>query len=338
MSERLGDSIVGQTVSPEKVGFNYLFYSDFYFAASAAGLFHNLEEKNHPAYIQIGSGTDTIQEYRLNSVGYRSPEFSDKTEILFVGDSNTYGVGIPYEYLWHTMLAKELGINNYASLGVPGASIQSNVNDIFHYIRAYNIPSKIVVAFPDIYRALIFQNKKLFRRKDVAWSLPQNITLGNPLERMNNINNFSKRPHDPSDILNNEHLIMNAIQWVNILEDYCESLGVDLYWTSFDSRTAKFFEILKSRENQKKYYKYFVGSDASCLELTDAEFKDKNLKGIIRKKLSNGTYEELTCHSEEEEALGELFHAGTDDPPHLGVHKHIHMKEMFLESMSGGAK
>lgn len=57
-------------------------------------------------------------EYKFNSSGFRSPEFTDSgTDILFVGCSLTVGVGLPEENTWPYIVANELGCT-WANIGM----------------------------------------------------------------------------------------------------------------------------------------------------------------------------------------------------------------------------
>lgn len=49
--------------------------------------------------------------YAFNSLGYRGPEFvceAGEPCVLFVGDSNTFGTGMPWERLWSSLVVEEL--------------------------------------------------------------------------------------------------------------------------------------------------------------------------------------------------------------------------------------
>jgi hypothetical protein len=59
----------------------------------------------HPIY------DETSVEYKLNSLGYRCPEFIDRGQIrmISIGCSYTYGVGLPQTALFHERFAERLG-------------------------------------------------------------------------------------------------------------------------------------------------------------------------------------------------------------------------------------
>lgn len=68
----------------------------------------------------------TIIEYDLNSYGHRCEEIhgEDRESMIALGCSNTFGLGMPNDSLWSTLLSKHLGIKNY-NLGVAGGSLDS---------------------------------------------------------------------------------------------------------------------------------------------------------------------------------------------------------------------
>ena len=65
--------------------------------------------------------------YNINKYGFRSDEFPEKEcreSITFIGCSNTFGIGIPKEHTWTSILAKELNLKEI-NLAVPGGSLDS---------------------------------------------------------------------------------------------------------------------------------------------------------------------------------------------------------------------
>jgi len=65
--------------------------------------------------------------YNLNTYGFRSDEFPEKEcreSITFLGCSNTFGVGMPKEHTWTSILAKELNLKEI-NLGIASGSLDS---------------------------------------------------------------------------------------------------------------------------------------------------------------------------------------------------------------------
>jgi hypothetical protein len=59
--------------------------------------------------------------YTFNSEGFRSERFTNNPTAMFLGCSNTIGIGLPVENVWPTLVAKQLNMS-CANLGQGGAS------------------------------------------------------------------------------------------------------------------------------------------------------------------------------------------------------------------------
>jgi hypothetical protein len=98
--------------------------------------------------------------YTLNSLGFRSAEFDNQTDIkiLYAGCSVTHGVGLPLEHTWHGILnnfiSKEINkpIKTF-NLGIPGGSIDAIVRSIYIMIEHYKfIPDMVSILLPSVLR------------------------------------------------------------------------------------------------------------------------------------------------------------------------------------------
>ena len=110
----------------------------------------------------------TTRPYRINGIDYitnskdfRSPEFKKNTDLLIAGCSFTYGVGIPQEFMWAEIVAKDLNLS-HANLSMPGDSVVGQVKKIFAYFKEYGHPKFLCALFPDFGRFLYPQNKNHF--------------------------------------------------------------------------------------------------------------------------------------------------------------------------------
>lgn len=56
------------------------------------------------------------RHYQFNSLGFRGPEFYIDPDIIVVGSSFSFGVGIEFEQCWHQLLGN-LRVNCYATAG-----------------------------------------------------------------------------------------------------------------------------------------------------------------------------------------------------------------------------
>jgi len=59
--------------------------------------------------------------YRFNSHGFRCDEFSTDPTIMFLGCSNTCGIGLPVDCIWPELVSKNLNMR-CANLGIGGGS------------------------------------------------------------------------------------------------------------------------------------------------------------------------------------------------------------------------
>lgn len=79
--------------------------------------------------------------YKFNSVGHRSDEFQDNS-IIFLGCSITFGIGLPLEYIYPTI------VSNALSLPCSNLSVSGSSNDTAFRLAEYWLPKlkpKIVI-------------------------------------------------------------------------------------------------------------------------------------------------------------------------------------------------
>lgn len=72
-------------------------------------------------------------EYLYNEYSFRGGGFSGKSELLVAGCSMTFGIGVPEQDTWGARLAKFLNIDDFANIGLAGASTQRICKTIYEY-------------------------------------------------------------------------------------------------------------------------------------------------------------------------------------------------------------
>lgn len=83
---------------------------------------YNYNLINNRKKLEESGWVDKIIEYKFNSFGFRSEEFTTTDDnIMFLGCSLTFGTGIPIENTWAYITSKELNLKCY-NLGIPGGS------------------------------------------------------------------------------------------------------------------------------------------------------------------------------------------------------------------------
>jgi len=79
----------------------------------------NLIEKR--SLLEQNNWIDRKFTYTFNSEGFRSERFTNTPTVMFLGCSNTIGIGLPIENIWPTLVAKHLNMS-CANLGQGGGS------------------------------------------------------------------------------------------------------------------------------------------------------------------------------------------------------------------------
>ncbi len=286
---------------------DYLFYAGF------LGESENTTSKEAIGY----SGLDKIQSYRYNSHGYRGPEFSSQLDLLCSGDSQTFGVGLPEDSIWPTMLAKTLGNVSYANLSLPGSSVHSIVADIFTFVSRYGSPKNLFVLFPDFSRFLLWSNNKSFATADrLNHNGPANAQLGG---HWGSQPTYSKIPHLAEQVISREHCYLISIQMINLLEIFCDAYNINLKWSVWN--TSEDLDLVESiKDERPDSFRYFFSNDAR-------HWGKDHGQGIMTFRNSEVTD---GCHKEFEIANPNIFNFATDKYPHHdGMHRHLHVVEEF---------
>ena len=264
---------------------------------------------------------DSVNEYRLNSLGYRSSEFRN-VPIVFAGCSVTFGIGVPYKAIWSTLIGERLGLD-FINLSTPGWSIQRIVDSLFKYFYEYGNPEILFVAFPDYHRLILTSNRDFCvvepHLKDEPLLKVQNAQLGwTPVVDRNT---YSKKPHNFIDFITPEYALFEAFKSINSLITYCKNSNIKLVWSTWDSETNDIIEIVKNRWNQESYSGYVY-----------PKFSYNGAKN------QPGHEEYSGCHSEHVSEYGDNFFQGQDhgvggETSHPGVHWHMHLAEEMLKGL-----
>lgn len=251
---------------------------------------------------------DLKVEYVYNSYGYRSEEFKSDNEILVLGCSQTFGVGLPQIYTWSNILSNFLE-KKYSNLALPGDSIQGQTCKAFKYFEEFGNPKIIVGCFP------------LFRIDMPEIIDDKSIEIKTLIFEHDYIAPISKKPHALEYVIPKEATIFNSFMLLKILQQYCKTNNIIFIWDIWES--SKFFEDFYDKNKNLSIfnnrvddytYKYIEGDN------------DKNGNLYYENKL-------LECHDEIKDHP--LFKRASDsdntfDKGHFGIHKNIHIAELFL--------
>lgn len=183
----------------------------------------------HQYEIQQKIKDDKTVLYSYNSDYFRSDEFIKNHKginILFSGCSETEGVGANIENNWSHMIYQYIKNNNitsgYFNLGLAGNSFDKIINDIINYINNYGNPNIIFILFPNLGRWYEWVDNSLgYQRIGVGpW-------IGKDLD------------NDYTTIKTQRDQIIDFTIKIKMLELYCNSNKIDLYWSCWDKYEEK---------------------------------------------------------------------------------------------------
>lgn len=247
---------------------------------------------------------DEVNKYLLNSYGHRSIEFKN-VPLITAGCSMTFGVGVSYDGIWSTILARKLKLE-HVNLAVPGWSIEAIVDNLFKYFCKYGNPKKLAVLFPDYNRTILTSYKGFSEVEPHDFEEPKVKIIKAILmdESANEKVKYSKKPHNLLNFLTPEYALYKSLTAINRLVTYCKNSDIDFVWSTWDYETDALIKICKEAWN-KKLWDSYVSVD-----------------------LGNDLHSRM-CHREYLDIYKENFYDGLDKSSlnltsHPGVHQHLH--------------
>jgi hypothetical protein len=116
----------------------------------------NIEEEYN--LLKSNGWVNSNFKYTFNSHGFRCEEFTDDPTIMFLGCSYTFGIGLPIENVWSTLVAKKLNMH-CANLAIGGGASDTAFRLCYGWID--KIKPKIVIFLePPSFRIEIVNNTK----------------------------------------------------------------------------------------------------------------------------------------------------------------------------------
>jgi hypothetical protein len=319
-------------------------------------LLYKLTEDGLPIY------NDTVNTYKYNSYGYRSPEYDGSAELLFAGCSNTFGTGLPEEAIWGSQLANNLNMK-YANISKQGASVSWIVKNIFAYLNEVGHPKIICCLFPDFLRLMIPIDPRDFTSAKEPSSNNNSIKKssdGNSRESSNKIIHtsiiyggghrvvpeYSKRPHLIETMIPPNFTMFLAIQDILRLKMYCESNNIKFLWSTWELSTLNY--LFKLKNKYPRDYENLFGWKAHGWKARSKDegygdfYAPSEQDHINNVKMSIAPYTPLLnedCHIDLKHKYGTNFYRGLDeihgiDSTHFGIHKHAHIADGFLSAIS----
>lgn len=250
--------------------------------------------------------------------GYQ--EFNKQYEFVFSGCSETQGeyIGLlkdrsDHENIWGFQIARKYNKDSL-NLALQGWSIEAIVKGVMHHVRKNGNPKVLLLLLPDLGRLDFIINDKIKSDKRGDNSL-ENVIQQYLLEPFmdEDFKKITQSPHDYVDVIPYTQAMYRNLQSILMLDTYCKSHGIFFKYSSWNL-TANF--ILKTlKDSGLEEYQNYVEGDffkwaRDCEQSLD-----------------------LKCHSDlKKENMSELWDSGFDDK-HMGIHRHIHIAERFIEEI-----
>jgi hypothetical protein len=267
-------------------------------------------------------------------LGYRSREFEENSDILFLGCSLTYGQGLPEEYIWSSVLSKKLNLSS-SNLGARGDSIMGQVSKAFYYFEKFGNPKIVIGLFPFCrintpYTKGKMETKNVFKR--TQFERHDYLPMVEYSEIYDSFIPYGKAPYDPQHILTEEFVFFYENIFIDMLRQYCISNNIKFFWSSWDPIYQKniYNEVNLFYPKHHEGYCYIDAFDWKI-----PYDKNETNSNIIENSDEYGEFNSLDCHPEDRK--NELFYQGADRKaghrPHWGIHKNLHIAEDFYKQI-----
>lgn len=235
---------IKEAVNPHSIGY------DFHLQPNTDEIYYPLTPENTYEYVSTCNNNHSEVKFTLNKLLFRTGNFTELTEgantALYSGCSFTYGVGIPEEFLWTTLLTNKLELEKQFNLGISGSSVFLTIKNLMSFIRMYGKPKYIFVVMPPIARDFKYDVKK-----ERFYPV---LRGGNYFE-----GDYPKAFLEYAKHGKYEDDIMKAVNEIKLFEDYCNAAGIKFvwtYWYAYDEpvyKEYKFDNIMYQDPNFKLF-------------------------------------------------------------------------------------
>lgn len=272
-----------------------------------------------------------VNDYYINNQNFRDKKEwvdGDPAEILALGCSNTYGLGIPQDYNWPSIIESKTK-KSVANLGICGASAEANLNSFLLYLDRVGKPKYVVAFFADYLRYSHIVDGKLYNvdgseaRKVVSFVRTADYITG----EINVKSKIIKLPGDAMDLIPAQESLHQYIYSIYLIEKICKFLDIKFYWGTWSEITQNIFT--KNLFLEKEF----------CLD------KNNNIESLPLNLMVQKNSNYPDCHKEDQDLVNNLIdkidffkHKGGmwfvgSDGSHLGIHRHYHIAESFIEKI-----
>lgn len=210
------------------------------------------------SYNKKDNSIETVDEentYEINSIGCRG-EIDENSDVLAFGCSLTFGLGVPELGRWPNFLSKKIN-KSVTNLGNPGDSVKNICINAIQYSLNTKMPKEIFCLFPDFFRSKVVVDKEFYKSKVNRGDMGTKDVLDNIFCNPTIIKDkksFFMEVEDKGyieDSVSPHQLILDSVNFIYILESFCLSNNIKLYWTTWNGPTSFILEELSKIKNFK---------------------------------------------------------------------------------------
>lgn len=153
--------------------------------------------------------------YKFNEIGFRSQSVYENN-ILVLGCSYTFGIGIPYDKIWAYLIAEKIGLN-LLNFGIPGCSPYSAFRIGWHTLK-YLKPKMVIFLTPFNDRMPVIGKHLMY---DIGpWYFKSNMTTHYTYFNKTAVEYYKEY------VLNEENLILSCEMAKLSMEQLCSNNNI----------------------------------------------------------------------------------------------------------------
>lgn len=180
-------------------------------------------------------------DYRMNYLGFRMEEVPKEVDIAVFGCSFTFGLGLPTDMLWHTLLSKELNMS-CVNFGLAGASVKTII-DIFLIVSKHIKIKKAIFLLPTFTRMQIAKHNQVTNKVQNLSAIPGHesqlcMAYGIDTDML-----FRAMP--------SEELFKIAKNEIYLAEYIAKVRGIETYFGAWEEESAGFLNIMDLKHSTK---------------------------------------------------------------------------------------
>lgn len=274
-----------------------------------------IAEAQHPnsfyKHSESGTTTNDVRShyphddvfYYINRHGFLGREFTSNADVLALGCSVTAGIGVGSGNTWPWMVESMTGMS-VNQLGIPGASIQVMLSAFLEFIDKFGKPKILLALVPEVSRIWVYHHEYPFRHR---YSVDINTGVFTSHEREQGFKTDSRGAK-----LDLDTCLQNSYNSLMDMSRVCSVLGIKFLFTPYLVPEADIYR------------------DAKIPGFVD-EWEHLSL---VKEWARIGKPMGVDICTRHENLDVPFWDSGVDNPPHPGMHEHLHFAELFVRELS----